>query len=328
MMAEEADTVVEVGTVMAAEAIDMMAEVAGTIMAGTAIEGRIAMTGIDESARDRKNALSSLMLSPATNIQFTRCSSSTKDGLANVGVGSMEDISELGTTSAAEWYEGIDNLAQLAGVTVSVISISGDENFRLENIGRVADLTAGHVDKIDPLKVAKNFAGILQNPVVATNVRATMLVHSGLRIVHNENDAAGEVVPLPGVPAPENGKAEAVDEPTNVDKVMRDVGNVTAETQVSIFATCYDTALVFHRRFDPGYGRRRLASQDVASGDSRPRTLPAESRPRTLPAESRPRTLPAETSRSKFPTISAWMSPHAVDVVVLIKSILSIEKKK
>eukprot|EP01083_Nonionella_stella_P312000 1114355_1 len=118
------------------------------------------MTGIDESARDRKNALSSLMLSPATNIQFTRCSSSTKDGLANVGVGSMEDISELGTTSAAEWYEGIDNLAQLAGVTVSVISISGDENFRLENIGRVADLTAGHVDKIDPLKVAKNFAGI------------------------------------------------------------------------------------------------------------------------------------------------------------------------
>eukprot|EP01083_Nonionella_stella_P234286 824789_1 len=60
-----------------------------------------------------------------------------------------------------------------------------------------------------------------------------MLVHSGLRIVHNENDAADEVVPAPEVVSvPENGKAEAVDEPTNVDKVMRDVGNVTAETQM------------------------------------------------------------------------------------------------
>eukprot|EP01083_Nonionella_stella_P057636 151216_1 len=86
-----------------------------------------------------------------------------QDGLTNVGVGSMEDTSEQGATSAADWYEGIGNLAQLAGVTVSVISISGDENCRLENIGRVADLTAGHVDKIDPLKVAKNFPGKLQS---------------------------------------------------------------------------------------------------------------------------------------------------------------------
>lgn len=39
----------------------------------------------------------------------------------------------------------------------------------LENVGKVADITGGEVEIVDPTQIASNFASILQKPVIATN---------------------------------------------------------------------------------------------------------------------------------------------------------------
>jgi hypothetical protein len=68
------------------------------------------------------------------------------------------------------------------------------------------------------------FVGILQNPVIATNVNATMYVHRGLRLRTDEDDEVSK-------PSEESApkKSNFV-----VDRISRDIGNVTKETEVWI----------------------------------------------------------------------------------------------
>jgi len=73
------------------------------------------------------------------------------------------------------------------GVTVSTISIT-DEQASLENLGQVADLSGGQVDRVDPLKLTENFTGILEQQVIATGVLATMLLHNGLQFRSVDDD--------------------------------------------------------------------------------------------------------------------------------------------
>jgi hypothetical protein len=87
-----------------------------------------------------------------------------------------------------EFYTGVGNFAALKGVIISVISIT-DQEASLENLGMCCDLSGGQVDRIDPLKLTENFANILEKPVLATGVRATLLLHSGLAF-KGEIDAA------------------------------------------------------------------------------------------------------------------------------------------
>eukprot|EP00475_Leptophrys_vorax_P037326 TRINITY_DN6417_c0_g1_i1.p1 TRINITY_DN6417_c0_g1~~TRINITY_DN6417_c0_g1_i1.p1 ORF type:complete len:723 (-),score=215.14 TRINITY_DN6417_c0_g1_i1:50-2218(-) len=96
------------------------------------------------------------------------------DGLANIGVGAIPE-----SGSVREWYKSVGTRAADAGVTISVISIT-DEHCSLENLGEVADLTGGSVERVNPLDLAKNLQGILSNEVLATSVSATMILHHGL----------------------------------------------------------------------------------------------------------------------------------------------------
>lgn len=104
------------------------------------------------------------------------------DGLANVGVGSLEGYDTLpddGKATVDRFYDAAAATAQEAGVVVSVISIIGEE-CRLERLGRVADQTNGVVERVSPLTLAENFHSILEKPTIATNVSATMFLHKGL----------------------------------------------------------------------------------------------------------------------------------------------------
>lgn len=73
------------------------------------------------------------------------------------------------------------NYALMNGVTVNVISIS-DDDCRLENVGRVADMTGGNVDKIDALEVTQNRRDFAESRHIATNVNAHDVVHRGLKL--------------------------------------------------------------------------------------------------------------------------------------------------
>eukprot|EP01129_Flabellula_baltica_P011097 TRINITY_DN4786_c0_g1_i2.p1 TRINITY_DN4786_c0_g1~~TRINITY_DN4786_c0_g1_i2.p1 ORF type:complete len:618 (+),score=146.75 TRINITY_DN4786_c0_g1_i2:353-2206(+) len=107
------------------------------------------------------------------------------DGLANVGLGAFEEASEDEMDQIEEFYVTAANYAKIKGVTVSIISIEGT-TVNLEYIAKVATITNGMNDIVNPLSLAKNFNSLLENPVIATNVSVKMLLHHGLTLYGEE----------------------------------------------------------------------------------------------------------------------------------------------
>lgn len=103
------------------------------------------------------------------------------DGLANIGLGAFDEIvSEEQVAKVDAFYELIGQIAQTAGVTVSIVSIEGDE-CNMDSLGKVAEMTGGIVERVDPTTLTKNFASMLSIPVIATNVEAKVKIHKGLQ---------------------------------------------------------------------------------------------------------------------------------------------------
>ncbi len=53
---------------------------------------------------------------------------------------------------------------------MSVISIKGTD-CKMVELGKVADVTGGQVNIVDPLKLTQEFGTILSDPIIATNVK-------------------------------------------------------------------------------------------------------------------------------------------------------------
>jgi len=132
------------------------------------------------------------------------------DGLSNVGIGSMANLNKSNEETIEQFYNKIGTYAKENGVVVSVISIQGTD-CRMENLGVLTDLTTGKVDIVNPLQLTTNFATILANPIIATNVEVSFVLHHAL-CFRNE---------------------ESVFDPENTFKAARNIGNVTAETDIS-----------------------------------------------------------------------------------------------
>ncbi|KAJ8311068.1 hypothetical protein KUTeg_011383 [Tegillarca granosa] len=142
------------------------------------------------------------MLEPA----LSTTASGPKDGLANVGLGRLDNLQSVDDEAAAgKFYEDIGNLAVSKGVCVSVTSIKGT-NCKLVHLGKLADVTGGQVNIVDPLKLTQEFSTILANNIIATNVVATFIIHKQL-FFHFEE--------------------------TEESKVVRNIGNVTADTEIT-----------------------------------------------------------------------------------------------
>ncbi|XP_050393122.1 circularly permutated Ras protein 1 isoform X2 [Patella vulgata] len=98
------------------------------------------------------------------------------DGLANVGLGRLDESS---TDDSVLFYEQMGEKAVENGVSISVITIKGAES-RLVQLGKLADLTSGQVNHVDPLKLTEEFSNILADRIIATNVTATFILHKNL----------------------------------------------------------------------------------------------------------------------------------------------------
>lgn len=59
------------------------------------------------------------------------------------------------------------------------MSIEGDE-CNIDSLSKLAELTGGEVDRVDPISLTQNFASMLNNPVIATNVTTKVKLHKGL----------------------------------------------------------------------------------------------------------------------------------------------------
>jgi hypothetical protein len=85
-----------------------------------------------------------------------------------------------------EVYERIGEYAKSKGLTVNIVSIEGDE-CNLDALSKLAELTGGEIERVDPISLTKNFANILSNPIIASNVIAKILLHKGLQF-RNEDE--------------------------------------------------------------------------------------------------------------------------------------------
>lgn len=115
------------------------------------------------------------------------------DGLANVGVGGLEALSakvkdEAALSKLAKFYTDVSDAAVQSGVMVNVISIKGTHT-SLEYLAKICLATRGLNDIVDPLNMQNNFDVLLQNPVVATEVNVTMILHPGLKF-HDSDSAS------------------------------------------------------------------------------------------------------------------------------------------
>lgn len=134
------------------------------------------------------------------------------DGLANVGLGSLENLfTEESMAATKEFYTKLGELAKERGITISIVSIVG-EDCRLEMLSPLAALTGGDIVKVDPLNLTKDFASILSEAIIATNVELKVKIHKGFTF-RNEN--------------PENLSQDG-------SLMVRQIGNATEGQEVTI----------------------------------------------------------------------------------------------
>ena len=133
------------------------------------------------------------------------------DGLANVGLGAFDEIkTEEECRKADEFYEALGEFAKNKGITVNIISIEGEE-CNIDTLSKIAELTGGSVERVNPTQLTQNFSNILSLPVIATNVVTKVKLHKGLEF-RNED-------------------------PTNLSEdkslLVKELGNVTEETEMT-----------------------------------------------------------------------------------------------
>lgn len=116
----------------------------------------------------------------------------------------------MDSDKADEFYERIGEYAKSKGVSVSIVSIEGEE-CNIDTLSKIAEITGGSVERVDPIQLTQNFANILQLPVIATNVVTKVKLHKGLEF-RNED-------------------------PLNLSEdktlMVKDLGNVTEETEIT-----------------------------------------------------------------------------------------------
>jgi len=98
------------------------------------------------------------------------------DGLANMGVGSLDDPSLVEQNSGL--YTNLADLSKTQGINISVIGIKGD-SINMERLGVLADNTGGDVDIVDPIHITENFTSILESKLVASEVVVKLFLHKG-----------------------------------------------------------------------------------------------------------------------------------------------------
>src|SRR5438045_3135314 len=77
----------------------------------------------------------------------------------------------------------------------------------------------------DPLQLTKNFGSILANPVIATQVSATFLLHQGLKF-RNAQQAQAQAQATATA-------AAAAARPSSENKMYREIGAVSSDTEIT-----------------------------------------------------------------------------------------------
>ena len=127
------------------------------------------------------------------------------DGLANIGVGSLEGEER----DSSYFYTEMGEQGRLGGVTVNVVTLVGDE-CRVEMLSDVTRGTGGEVTRVEPAKLVRGFDGIQDNETLGFITVGMVLLHPSLQF-----------------------RGEDVEEGERRNWMVKDLGNVNAETALT-----------------------------------------------------------------------------------------------
>jgi len=128
------------------------------------------------------------------------------DGLPNVGLGSLDGDEET-LIEARQFYDKVGMYAKGNNTTLSVIGIDGTDG-ALSSLSACAELTSGNVNILHPLELVRHIRQLTQNPVIATNVQLSVILHPEVAF-------------------------DRVDSSAGLSRVIKEIGNATSETDLS-----------------------------------------------------------------------------------------------
>jgi hypothetical protein len=129
---------------------------------------------------------------------------------------------------AEQFYSEIADYAKDNGVSVNVISMEGTD-CKLALLGKLADKTNGTMKIVNPLNLSDEFKSILENRMIATNVKAKLIVnHKYLYIRDEELEALeGKAIDANDLKAKEDLNA------LKKSVYDKEIGNALIETEIT-----------------------------------------------------------------------------------------------
>ncbi|KAL4481825.1 hypothetical protein ABPG74_007914 [Tetrahymena malaccensis] len=98
------------------------------------------------------------------------------DGLANEGIGQLEDKKDY------ETYEKMGQLAKSLGILIHTITMRGNES-DVRVLGKLSDTTGGRTSRVGPADFNSNFVELVSSDLVATKVEIVVQLHEGLLMI-------------------------------------------------------------------------------------------------------------------------------------------------
>jgi hypothetical protein len=133
------------------------------------------------------------------------------DGLANIGLGAFDEAcTEAEVAKVDAFYTRVGELAKEKGLTINIVTIIGDE-CNLESLCKLAELTGGNVERVDPTSLTSCFQNSLSQPIIASNVITKVKLHKGLQFRNEDASNLSESNTL----------------------LTKDIGNVTEDTEIT-----------------------------------------------------------------------------------------------
>ena len=148
------------------------------------------------------------------------------DGAANVGMGSTSRSYD--NDNAEKFYNYLAEEAKAKSVTVNVISMEGTD-CKLGLLGRVADKSNGTLNIVNPCNLNEQFQSILKNRIVATNVKAKLIVNYKYLYVRDDEF---DVAESKAIESNDLSKKEALNE-LKKSFSIKDIGNANLDTEIT-----------------------------------------------------------------------------------------------
>ncbi|CAD8204307.1 unnamed protein product [Paramecium octaurelia] len=96
------------------------------------------------------------------------------DGLANLGLGALD------CESSRRLYQELGQMAAEKGIVISLVTIKG-EGCKIDTLGKLVEKTNGIVTRVNPEKIGEDFANIINDIVVGTQVELKVILHKALK---------------------------------------------------------------------------------------------------------------------------------------------------